>query len=135
MSTPRYRNLIEAVRDLDEIIIRTISGFSVEAAEEGYLAVFKVAFFGPDLEALENVAAGERAATIANYPDVSVIVDDAVWPQDQIDELQATGILGELYARQISPYVRGNDTDMSKWLVTTHCGSQAERITWLKSIR
>jgi len=134
VSTTRYRNLVEAVRDLDEIVIRTISGFSVETAEQGYLAVFNVAFFGPDLEALENVPAGERASTIAKYPDISVIVDDAVWPQDQIDELHATGILGELYARQIPPCVRGNDTAMPKWVVTTHCGSQAERIAWLQSI-
>ena len=80
MSKPRYRNLVEAVRDLDEIVIRTISGFSIETAEEGYLVVFKVAFFGPDLEALEHLPAGERADTIAKYPDISVIVDDAVWP-------------------------------------------------------
>jgi hypothetical protein len=135
VSTPRYRNLVEAVRDLDEIVIRTISGFSVENNGDGYLAVFKVAFFGPDLDAMQDLPAGERADTIAAYPDVSLIVDDDIWPQDQIDELHASGILGELSSSQIPPHVRGNDTDMPKWVVATHCGSQAERIAWLKSIR
>ena len=120
--------------DLDEVVIETISGFSIERADEGYLAVFKVAFFGPDLEALDRLPAGEQAGTVASYPDVKVIIDDAVWPEDQIAELSATGLLGELHAVQIPPRVRGNDTDMPKWVVTTHGGSQAERIAWRKSI-
>ena len=106
--------------DLDEIVIQTISGFSIEQADGGYLAVFTVAFFGPDLE--------------ASYPDVKLIIDDAVWPEDQIAELHKTRLLGELHAVQIPPRVRGNDTDMPKWVVTTHGGSQAERIAWRKSI-
>lgn len=120
--------------DLDEVVIETISGFSIEQAEQGYLATFKVAFFGPDLEALDRVAAGERAGTVASFPDVKVIIDDTVWPEDQIAELHETRLLGELYAIQIPPRVRGNDTDMPKWVVTTHGGSQAERIAWRKSI-
>jgi len=134
LSLPHYRNLIEAVGDLDEIVVRTICGFSVQTTQDGYLAIFKVAFFGPDIEALENVPAGEKAETIAQYPEVKVLVDDAVWPQDQIDELHATRTLGELYAVQIPPHVRGNETAMPKWVVSTHCGSQAERIAWRQSI-
>ena len=136
MSVPlsRYRTLIEAVGDLDEVVVRTISGFTIETAEGGYLAVFKVAFFGPDLDALENLPAGERADTVAEYPDVKVLVDDSVWPQDQVDELHAARTLGELCAVQLPPHVRGNETDMPKWIVSTHCGSQAERIAWLQSI-
>ncbi len=129
-----YQNLKDAVLDLDPILIRTLSGFTIETAPEGFRVIFKFAFYGPDLGNLEEMPDTERASTVAQYPDIEVLLDGGVWPKDQIDELNESEILGGLSALQIPPNVKGNQTDAPKWVVQTHAGSQAEWIEWLNSI-
>ena len=130
-----YRSLKDAVLDLDDVLIQTLCGFSIERCDRGHRVVFKMAFYGPDIEALEETPVGERVGEIAQYPDVEVFLDESARPRTEIEELSDCGILGELYAKQIPPRALGNESDEPKWVVTTHFGSQAERIEWLRSIR
>ena len=130
-----YRSLKDAVLELDDVLIRTLCGFSIERGDHGYRVVFKMAFYGPDIEALDQTPAGERVGEIAQYPDVAVLLEGSASPRTEIEELSDCRILGELYAKQIPPQTAGNDSDEPKWVVSTHCGSQAERIEWLRSIR
>ena len=130
-----YRHLKDAVLDLDALLINTLSGFVVEASEPGYRVVFCFAFYGPDLDAIEQTQGGaEQADTIAQYPDIEVVLDGAASPQEQITELEESDLLGGFQILRIPTGLRGNDTSETKWVVTTHAGSKAERIEWLNSI-
>lgn len=134
MAQPVYPHLKDAVLDMDEVLIHTLDAFSLQRAGEHYRAVFRFAFYGPDLDALEDAAEGERVSSLAQYPDIEVMIEGSAAPKQQIDELSDCGILGELLAVEMAPGATGNETGGAKWIVTTHCGCQAERIEWMRSI-
>lgn len=130
-----YRNLKDALLDLDPVLIDTLSGFSIEAGERGYRVRFKFAFYGPALNDETLSASGKTGSgVVAQYPDIEVVLDRRVWPKDQIDELSECEIVGQLHAVQIPPGYPGNSSEEPKWIVETHAGSQAERLQWLRSI-
>lgn len=130
-----YRHLKDALLDLDPVLIDTLSGFSIEAAERGYLVRFKFAFYGPALtEATLSEKEGMASGAVAQYPDIEVLLERSIWPKEQIEELSECEIAGQLHAAQIPPGYPGNGSHEPKWIVETHAGSQAERLQWLRSI-
>ena len=130
-----YRHLKDALLELDPVLIETLSGFSIEAGERGYMVRFKFAFYGPALND-ESLSGNSEAGSgmVAQYPDIEILLDSTVWPKDQIDELSECDLAGQLHAVQIPPGYPGNSSDEPKWIVETHAGSQAERLQWLRSI-
>ena len=130
-----YRHLKDALLDLDPVLIDTLSGFSIEAGERGYVVRFKFAFYGPALtDATLSESAETGSGAVAQYPDIEVLLDRGVWPKQQIGELSECEIAGQLHALQIPPGYPGNGSHEPKWIVETHAGSQAERLQWLRSI-
>ena len=122
---PVYLTLVEAVEALDPILLKTLSGFAIESRQDAHRIRFRFAFFGPNLE---------DPGSIDQCPDKFSLLDRETWLKDEIDSLEARGILGTLYAVQLPPNVPGNPTGSPKWVVRTHAGSTAERIVWLSSI-
>ena len=123
---PVYPTLVAAVEALDPILLKTLSGFAIESYEQAHRIRFRFAFFGPNLE---------DPSSIDQCPDKFCLLHQDAWLKDEVDSLDAHGILGTLHAVQLPPQTPGNSTDAPKWVVRTHAGSTAERVVWLNSIQ
>lgn len=121
----RYPSLKDAVLDLDPVLIKTLAAFSIERTEEGLRALFRFAFYGPNLE---------RASDVDQYPDIEVLLPGSLDPWAEIRGLEESEIVGGFHALEVASGWPGNNSDAPKWIVKTHAASQAERIEWRNSI-
>ncbi len=120
-----YRNLKDAVLDLDPLLIRTLGALSIETRDDGYLVLFRFMLYGQHLE---------RDGDVEQCPDVKVLLDGKVDPEEEIKGLEECEIVGGLNSLKIAAGWPGNDGEGPKWVVKTHAGSQGERIEWRNSI-
>ena len=121
----KYSNLKDAVLDLDPLLIRTLGALSIRSHPEGYLVLFRFMLYGQHLE---------RASDVEQCPDVEVLLDGGLDPEEEIRGLEECEIVGGLNALKVDAGWPGNDTEEPQWLVKTHAGSQGERIEWRNSI-
>jgi hypothetical protein len=121
----RYRSLKDAVLDLDPVLIGTLAAFSIEHAADGWVVLFRFAFYGANLE---------RPSDIDQYPDIRVLLTASVDPREEILGLEESDLVGGFHTLEVRPGWPGNETDAMKWVVKTHAASQAERIEWRNSI-
>lgn len=130
-----YRNLKDAVLELDPVLIGTMSGFTFETHAEVHRVRFRFALYGPNLDDAHETESGDiETKTVAQYPDTVVSLALDLDPEEQIRGLEESEILGGFHAVQLPPGIAGNDTEAPKWVVRAHSGSQAEWIAWLGSI-
>ena len=120
-----YRSLKDAVLDLDPLLIRTLGALSIETRPEGHLVLFRFMLYGQNLE---------RETDVEQCPDVEVLLDSDLDPDEELRELEECEIVGGLNTMKIESGWPGAGSGGARWVVKTHAGSQGERIEWRNSI-
>ena len=80
-----YRSLKDAVLDLDPLLIRTLGALSIETRPEGHLVLFRFMLYGQNLE---------RETDVEQCPDVEVLLDRGLDPDEELRELEECEIVG-----------------------------------------
>jgi hypothetical protein len=126
-----YHSLIDAIGELDSLLIRTLMGFSITEQFDCYQVEFSFAFWQPKIDDLES----GHSDGVEQCPNVVARLSSEIDPREEIAQLEASKQLGTFHAFQIPPDWPGNDTNAPKWVVKCHAGSTAERLEWMKTIQ
>ena len=120
--------LLQAVQSLSLVEAAAASWITIRPAGGQTVAVFTVALLLPFADpCLPKEFAGETRL----WPDQIRVLDKEPRIEDQIDELEAAGLLGELDSVYLGAVESGAHP---LWIIETHAGSPEERTAWLKSV-
>jgi hypothetical protein len=127
--TSRQMTLLGAVHSLGIAELAAVSWINICPIGEHYVAEFMMALLLPftDPELSEELHGGRPRF----WPDQVRVLESTPPIADQIRELQATHILGDLDSLYVAA-LEGQARAL--WIVETHAGSDAERKAWLGSV-
>ena len=121
--------LLDAVQSLGIVESAAVSWINIRPVEPGSVALFTIAlmlpFSDPDLPA-EFTSGYSRF-----WPDQIRLLDREPSIEEQIIELEGTGLLGELDSVYLAA-VEGEAHAL--WIIETHAGSPEERSDWVRSV-
>jgi hypothetical protein len=121
--------LLAAAQSLGIIELAGVSWVNVHSMHTYHVAVFTIALllpFGDPLLPTE-LSTGE----LRFWPDRVRVLESEVPMQDQILELQRSGMLGNL---AVVTLMANQMETPALWLIETHTRSRDERMTWLRSV-
>ena len=119
--------LLEAVQSLGIVELATVSSIKIRSIDSHHVALFTMALMLP----FRDPALPEylRAGPVRFWPDQQRLLESRRPIQDQIHDLHASGILGNLASVHLTP----RDSP-ALWMIETHAGSREERLRWLRSV-
>lgn len=121
--------LVQAVESLALIELTAVSCIHVVPYRSSHVAFFSIAFLLPflDPELSDEFVAGETRF----WPDQARLLQSDVPIEHQILELAKTRLLGTISQIYFRPR---RAVERELWLIDTHCGTERERLTWMKAV-
>jgi len=119
--------VLEAVQSLGIVEVATVSSIKIRLIDSHHVALFTMALMLPFLD--PGLPEYLRAGPVRFCPDQQRLLESQRPIEDQIYDLNASGILGNL----ASVHLPARDSP-ALWMIETHAGSREERLSWLRSV-
>jgi hypothetical protein len=141
------QTLVEIVFDLDPLRRDHLSAIRITRRPEGYRAELRLLLFSRvsepgvplDSERLYQLLTadgrvlrpGDKVPGIEHWPDIIVHLNPATPPETQIEELETSGLVGDL---ECARFRSAGGRLTVKWIIRTHAGSETDRAAWVLAL-